>query len=81
MATNTESALARQAEIDIGYDYDFEYKWGRFERGVWLAFGLLILAGLLGLFGKGPLNKVKRTLPDGTVIQYPGSSASRVRQP
>src|SRR4051794_38748262 len=70
MATNIGSGLARQAEIDIGYDYEFEHKWGRFERGVWLAFSLLILAGLLGLFGRGPLNNVKRTLPDGTVLQY-----------
>src|SRR3954471_19930272 len=27
MATNIGSGLARQAEIDIGYDYEFEHKW------------------------------------------------------
>jgi hypothetical protein len=70
MATDTHSAIARQAEIDIGYDCEFEHKWGTFERVVWIIFGLLIAAGLAGLFGRGPLNKVKRTLPDGTTVQY-----------
>jgi hypothetical protein len=70
MATNIQSRLERQAEIDIGYDYEFERKWDRFERGVWLVYGLLLLGGILGVFGRGPLNKVKRTLPDGTIVQY-----------
>jgi hypothetical protein len=70
MATNVQPRLARQADVDIGYDYDFEHKWERFERGVWAGFCLLILAGFLGLFGRGPLNHVKQSLPDGTTVQY-----------
>jgi hypothetical protein len=62
--------LERQAGIDTGYDYHFERNWGRFERGVWVLLLLILAAGLAGLFGRGPLNKVKAQLPDGTSIQY-----------
>ncbi len=62
--------LERQAEIDVGYDFLFERRWGRFERGMWLFFVLLMVAGVTGLLGRGPLNHVKKTAEDGTTIQY-----------
>jgi hypothetical protein len=63
-------SIERQADIDTGYDYSFERKWGRFERVVWVFFVLLLALGMAGFFGRGPLNNVKRSLPDGASVQY-----------
>jgi hypothetical protein len=70
MAAQDQISLERQSDIDIGYDYIFERRWARFERIVWGLFTLLIAAGLAGIFGRGPMNQVKRTLGDGSRVQY-----------
>jgi len=70
MSVAAGARLERQADIDIGYDYRFEHAWGRFERYVWLGFCILLGGGLLGIFGRGPLNEVTRTYADGTSIKY-----------
>src|SRR5947209_3340773 len=78
MSTNVEPglepsvgpSLERQSDIDIGYDNVFERRWSYFERFVWAFFSLLIAATLLGLLGRGPLNRVRRTLADGTTVEY-----------
>ena len=40
-------------EIAIGEDLEFQRRWWRFERIVWIAFALIVLLDLLGVFGKG----------------------------
>jgi len=70
MSVAAGARLERQADIDIGYDFSFENAWSRFERYAWLGFSILLCAGLLGIFGRGPLNQVSRTFGDGTSIKY-----------
>jgi hypothetical protein len=70
MPNSEKIQLERQAEIDVGYDQMFERQWGRFERWIWLGFITVIILGLLGYFGRGPMNTVKRTVSDGTMVQY-----------
>lgn len=62
--------MERRAEIDTGYDYRFERRWGRFERLVWLFFAFLITLALVGVLGRRPLNQVRRTFEDGSSVQY-----------
>ncbi len=42
-------------EIAVGEDLGFQRSWWKFERVVWIFFGLLIVADLAGAFGRGPL--------------------------
>jgi hypothetical protein len=58
-------------EIAVGSDLEFQHRWWRFERVIWTLFGLLILADLLGFFGRGPFAKTHRRTSDGTMdVQY-----------
>jgi len=53
-------AKAKQVDdLQIDDDMDFQRKEWRVERIGWVAMALLALAGLLGLFGDGPLAKAK----------------------
>lgn len=51
------ATLQRMGNIDIGQDMDFQRREWRFQRAGWVLIGLLVLAGLLGLLGRGPLSK------------------------
>jgi len=58
-------------EVAVGEDLAFQAKWWRFERSVWILFGLILLLDLSGLLGRGPLSKVERHTADGTVdVRY-----------
>ena len=46
--------------VAVGEDLEFQRKWWRFERGVWIVFALLIVADISGVFGRGPLAKAQR---------------------
>jgi hypothetical protein len=70
MEKEKQPGLERQAEVDLGYDDAFEQQWEAFERCVWFVFMLLLIAGRVGSFGRGPLNQVKLTFDDGTTLQY-----------
>jgi hypothetical protein len=67
---NSSASLARQADTDIGFDPRFERRWCIFERVVWGVFVLAIVVGLLGLLGRGPLNKKVAQGQDGTTVKY-----------
>jgi hypothetical protein len=54
-------------EVAVGEDLDFQRTWWKFERGVWIFFALLILADLVGLFGRGPLANATLTNPAMTI--------------
>ncbi len=49
------SELQRVGRLEVGQDLDFQRREWLVERVGWAAMALLILAGLLGLLGGGPL--------------------------
>lgn len=55
----------------VGEDLDFQRRWWRFERIIWTFFAIILLCDLLGVFGRGPLAKRKRTAADNTLtLEY-----------
>lgn len=54
-----EDSVPKAGEIAVGEDLDFQRKWWRFERVVWSFFLLLLVADVLGLFGRGWLAKAQ----------------------
>jgi hypothetical protein len=44
-------------EIAVGEDVEFQRRWWKFERAVWIFFIAFVLLDLAGLFGRGPLAK------------------------
>lgn len=58
-------------EVAVGADLDFQRRWWRMERIVWILFALLVLLDLLGVFGRGPLAKAHLQTSDGSMqISY-----------
>src|SRR4051812_25676499 len=58
-------------EIAVGSDMEFQRRWWRFERIVWVFFTLLIVMDLLGCFGRGLLAKTTLRAKDGSgQIEY-----------
>ncbi|HLH03592.1 MAG TPA: hypothetical protein VKX25_12540 [Bryobacteraceae bacterium] len=58
-------------ELAVGSDLEFQHKWWRFTRGLWIFFAAVIVADLLGCFGRGPLaNATARTPDNGIVVKY-----------
>jgi hypothetical protein len=54
-------------EIAVGADLEFQRKWWRFTRVLWIVFGLIIVADLLGCFGRGILANASLRSPDGSM--------------
>ena len=55
--------------VEVGYDHDFEERWVRIVRIVWLLLALFLAAGVAGLLGKGPVaNSVARNA--NLVVHY-----------
>lgn len=48
--------LKRISGLDINQDMDFQWREWRAHRIAWVVFGAILLAGLLGLLGRGPLS-------------------------
>lgn len=57
-------------EIAVGEDLDFQRKWWRFERIVWAILLLVIVADVLGVFGRGWLAKAQDRTPDGALTLH-----------
>lgn len=53
-------------QVAVGEDIEFQRRWWRFEKIIWSLFGLILLADLSGILGRGPLAKAERTAPDHT---------------
>ena len=53
--------------IAVGEDLDFQRHWWKFERVVWIAFVLILVLDLLGLFGRGWLAYAKTRTADGSM--------------
>lgn len=58
----------RTDDIELGCDLTFERRWWRIQRIGWVILTLLILAGVLGIFGHGPLSEATVN-PSGSKLQ------------
>lgn len=57
--------------VAVGEDLEFQERWWKFERGVWIFFVLVLIADLLGAFGRGWLAKAERRTADGMLdVKY-----------
>lgn len=87
----TDSVAKTGGAVAVGEDLAFQERWWKFERAMWVVFGLILLADVGGLLGRGPLSKAEAQTADGglrvkyerversntpsIVTIYPGSSA------
>lgn len=56
-----------EESIAVGENLEFQRRWWQFERIVWVMFLLILIADVLGAFGRGWLAKAKRATPDGAM--------------
>lgn len=59
--SQVEDSVPKVEDIAVGENLDFQRHWWRFERGIWTFFLLVLIADVLGLFGRGWLAKAQRT--------------------
>lgn len=59
-----EETVPKVDEIDVGENLEFQRKWWRFEKIVWPILLAIVVADLLGVFGRGWLAKARRSTPD-----------------
>jgi hypothetical protein len=58
-------------EVAVGENLEFQRRWWRFERVIWLIFSIVIVCDLVGLFGRGWLAKAQASVPDKSLtIEY-----------
>lgn len=67
MASINDSVSKVNDEIAVGSDMEFQERWWRFENAVWVFFTLVVIAALLGCFGRGLLAKGRLNAGDGSV--------------
>jgi hypothetical protein len=60
--------VTRTDDIELGCDLTFERRWWRVQRIVWVILTLLILGGVVGIFGHGPLSEAMAN-PSGSGMQ------------
>lgn len=66
-----EDSVSKVGDLAVGSDLDFQRKWWRFSNGVWIVFSCLIVADLLGCFGRGPLANASTSSADGSMaVKY-----------
>ncbi len=66
-----EDSVAKVGDLAVGSDLDFQRKWWRFSNGIWIFFTCLIVADLLGCFGRGPLAEASARTSDGSMdVKY-----------
>ena len=56
--------------LEIDEDLPLQHRLWRFERIGWAALGLIIGAGLFGLFGGGPLSRAEAIAPSGALAVH-----------
>src|ERR1700712_1296520 len=54
-------------EIAVGEDVEFQRKWWKFEKVVWVVFTALVVLDLVGVFGRGPVAKAHLATEDGAM--------------
>jgi hypothetical protein len=73
-------ALDRVGDIEVGFDERFEYFWFRLQRVGWAVMATLVLLGLTGLFGRGPLAKTSAGA-EGALLRVDYERFARFRTP
>jgi hypothetical protein len=61
-------SVYRTEDIEAGCDLPFERRWWRVQRISWVILPLLLLGGVMGLFGHGPLSKATAH-PSGSQLE------------
>ena len=65
------ATIDRAGEIDVGMHERFEQRWWQVEKIGWGVMLLLVLAGLSGVFGRGPLSRATAEASDGSAkVEY-----------
>ena len=64
----SDSVAKTGGAVAVGEDLGFQKKWWVFERIVWVLFGLILVADVSGLLGRGPLSKAEGKAPDGSLL-------------
>ena len=65
------SSMQRVGDLEIEQDHDFQRRYWRLQRAGWIALSLVLLAGMLGLFGSGPLAGATVGAPDSPLrLEY-----------
>jgi hypothetical protein len=63
--TSVEDSVPRVGnELAVGEDLEFQRRWWRFERIIWILFLCILVCDMLGLFGRGWLARAQRSTPD-----------------
>ena len=65
-ASNRPPHLEQTAGMDLGFDPHVENAWLNVQRVAWCVMTLVVLAGLAGVFGRGPLATANASSPDGS---------------
>jgi hypothetical protein len=66
-----DSVAQVDREVAVGEDLDFQRRWWRFERAIWLLFVVILALDLAGAFGRGPLAHAELRTPDGELrVEY-----------
>jgi hypothetical protein len=64
-------SVSRIDDLELGCDLPFEHRWWRVQRICWGVMILLLLGGVAGVFGNGPLSEVTANSPDGALqVRY-----------
>jgi hypothetical protein len=69
MGDRSHASATKHDGLQIDDDLRFQRRTWRIQRIGWIAFALLVLAGLLGVFGSGPLSRAEAT-GEGVRIEY-----------
>ncbi len=62
-----EDTVSKVDDIAVGSDLKFQRKWWRFTRVMWTVFAGIVIADILGCFGRGPLANAHLRTNDGTM--------------
>jgi len=54
-------------EVAVGEDVEFQRRWWKFEKIVWVVFIVLVLLDLAGVFGRGPVAKAHLATEGGAM--------------
>ena len=66
-----QKTISKIGDAEVGQDLAFERRWSKVQSTSWIVSAALLMAGLLGVFGKGPVAKATvGTRQDPFYAQY-----------